>query len=228
MLRTLDRPGVIRALPAILGGVLVLHFAVTCLYLSPLNPIKIALLEYVSEYMQPFFQQRWDLFAPNPLVDTRMLLISCRIKNERGELEERPWSNMSAPFRAQKQRYRLTPADRIDRAHMASIHLLFEKPDALADKLLNTPDDTPEYKRAIEVIEHDRKARQELGTELMARVASAECDRLYGAEHTTAVRTRMVVIKSPPFSKRWSSLEEDGQTSYVDFDWLPYQRVAPL
>ncbi|MGH9885569.1 MAG: DUF5819 family protein, partial [bacterium] len=165
LLRTLDKSGVIRALPAVLGGVLVLHFAMTCLYLSPLNPIKIALLEYVSEYMQPFFQQRWDLFAPNPLVDTRMLLISCRIKNDRGELEERPWSNMSAPFRAQKQRYRLTPADRIDRAHMASIHLLYEKPDALADKLLNTPDDTPEYKHAIELIELDRKAQQELGTE---------------------------------------------------------------
>ncbi|MEO7735563.1 MAG: DUF5819 family protein [Kofleriaceae bacterium] len=222
------RAGITRVLPGILGGVLVLHFAITLVYLTPLNPIKIELLPYVSQYMQPFFQQRWDMFAPNPLVDTRMLLISCRTKNEHGELEERPWSNMTAPLRAQKERYRLTPADRIDRAQMAAIHLLYEKPDVLADKLINTPEDTPEYKSAVELIERERKAKEALGTDLMARVASAECDRLYGPAHTTAVRTRMVVIKSPPFSKRWSSAEQEGQTSYVDFDWLAYQSVAPL
>jgi hypothetical protein len=224
----LRKPGFTRALPGILGGVLVFHFAITCLYLTPLNPIKIALLPYLSEYTQPLFQQRWDLFAPNPIVDTRMLLIACRVKSEGGEIEERPWSNMTAQFRAQKERYRLTPADRIDRAHMASVHLLYEKPDPLTDRLLNTPEDTPEYRRAVEAIETDRKAKRELGTHLMARVASAECDRLYGPGRTTEVRTRMATVKSPPFSRRWSSAEEAGETSYVDYDWLPYEQVAPL
>jgi len=223
-----ERPEVTRVLPAILGAVLFLHFAITCVYLTPLNPIKIELLPYLSQYMHPFFQQRWDMFAPNPLVDTRMLLISCRIQNERGELEERPWSNMTAPLRAQKERYRLTPADRIDRAQMAAIHLLYEKPDVLADKLINTPEDTPEYKDAVTIIERERKAKEALGTQVMARVASAECDRLYRPARITAVRTRMVVIKSPPFSKRWSSADDEGQTSYVDFEWLPYEQVAPL
>jgi hypothetical protein len=215
-------------LPAILAGFLMLHFGITCLHLTPLNPVKITLLPYLSEYTQPLFQQRWDLFAPNPIVDTRMLLIACRVRTERGDIEERPWSNMTAQFRALKERYRLTPADRIDRAHMASVHLLYEKPDALTDKLLNTPEDTPEYKQLVEVIEAERKAKRALGTQLMARVASAECDRLYGPDRTTEVRTRMVTVKSPPFSRRWSSVEDAGETSYVDFDWLPYERVAAL
>src|SRR4051794_40035543 len=94
-----------RLLPAILGGILVLHFSLTCLYLTPLNPVKVALLPYIATYIEPFFQQRWELFAPNPLVDTRMLLIACRVRNERGEIEERPWSNMTASFRALKERY---------------------------------------------------------------------------------------------------------------------------
>jgi hypothetical protein len=217
-----------RAFPAILAGFLVFHFSVTCLYLTPLNPIKVALLPYVSAYIEPIFQQRWELFAPNPIVDTRMLLIACRVKDEQGVIEERPWSNMTASFRALKERYRLTPADRIDRAHMAAIHLLYEKPDALTDKVINTPEETPEYRKAIELLEAARKSKKELGYQLMARVASAECDRLYGEGKTSEVRTRMVTVKSPPFSKRWSTAEEAGETSYVDFDWLPYQKVAAL
>lgn len=204
------------------------HFGITCAHLTPLNPIKVALLPYLSAYIHPFFDQRWELFAPNPVVDTRLLLIACRVKNERGEIEDRPWSNMTAAFRAQKERYRLTAADRVDRAHMASVHLLFEKPDALTQKLLDLPDDSPEYRQALEVIDADRKAKREAGTELMARVASAECDRLYGPAQITFVRSRLVTIKSPPFSKRWSTVEEAGETSYTDFDWLPYQRVAGL
>jgi uncharacterized protein DUF5819 len=217
----------IRALPGILAAALLLHFGITCLYLTPLNPIKPALIPALEGYMSPFFTQQWGLFAPNPKVDTRLLLVACKVVNEQGQVEERPWSNMTAPFRALKQKYRLTPADRLDRAQQVSVHMMYAKPDDLAQKLIDNPEDTPEYRKAVELIEQDRKTRKETGTRLMARVASAECDRINGEGKTREVRVRLITIKSPPFSQRWSP-NEDGETSRMDFDWLPYEKVAAL
>ncbi|HVE86991.1 MAG TPA: DUF5819 family protein [Myxococcales bacterium] len=214
-------------LPAILGGILAFHFTVVGLFVTPLNPVKLVLIPYLDAYIRPFFTQRWELFAPDPVVPTRLLLVACRMKNEQGEVEERPWSNMSAPFRAMKEKYRLTPADRIDRAQMSAINMMFEKPDTLVEKLTKTPEDTPEYRKAIEYIELERKARYQTGLRILARVASVECDRLYGQGKSTEVRARLVNIKSPPFSERWSP-NSAGETSYVDFEWLPYEKAAPL
>jgi hypothetical protein len=210
-----------------LAAVLLLHFGITFLYLTPLNPIKPAIIPALEGYMSPLFTQHWELFAPNPRVDTRLLLVACRVVNEQGQVEERPWSNMTAPFRALKQKYRLSPADRVDRAQQSSVHMMFAKPDALAQKLMDNPEDTPEYRKAIELIEQDRKTRKEAGTRVMARVASAECDRLYGEGKTRDVRVRLVTVKSPPFSERRSP-NEDGEASRMDFEWLPYEKVAPL
>ncbi|QRN99311.1 hypothetical protein JRI60_09945 [Archangium violaceum] len=215
----------VRVLPGLLAAVLFFHFGMTALYLTPLNPIKVALLPKLEGYMQPFFEQRWELFAPNPVVDTRLLLVACRVTDEAGQVTEQPWTNVSAPLRTLKERYRLTAADRIDRAQMTAMHLLFAKPDALSEKLQANPEETPEYKKAIELIEKQRKSKQELGREMMARMASVECDRLHGEGRTKEVRVRQVTVKSPPFSQRWSPADS-GTSSYIDFEWLPYQRVA--
>lgn len=214
-----------RLLPGLWALLLLFHFGMTVLYLLPLSPIKLAILPTLEGYIQPFFEQRWELFAPNPIVDTRLLLVACRVADDAGQVQERPWMNVSSPLRALKERYRLTAADRIDRAQMTAMHLLFERGDVLTDKLQAHPEDTPEYRKAIELIEQRRKSRQELGRELMARMASVECDRVHGAGRTKEVRVRQVTVKSPPFSQRWSPLEE-GTNSYRDFEWLPYQRAA--
>lgn len=215
----------ISALPAVVIALLVMHFSITLAYLTPLNPLKVKVMAGLESYMRPFFEQRWELFAPNPVVDTRLMMVTCRVEGEGGQVEEKPWSNVSTPVRELKQRYRLTPADRIDRAQMTSVHLLYEPPDVLTTKLLEKPEDTPEYRKAIELIERRRKVTTELGKELLVRTASVECDRLYGRGRTKEVRVRLATVKSPPFSRRWEPVEM-GSSTYSEFEWMPYQAVA--
>jgi hypothetical protein len=218
----------LKVLPALLIAALVIHYAFTLAFLTPLNPVKLRALPLINAYMVPLFEQRWELFAPDPLVDTRYLLVSCRLKREGGGVDERPYSNMTAAYRELKHRYRLTPADRLERAQFAPIHMMMGEQDALAKRLLAHPDnDSPEFAKAREVIEENRNERGRAGVRLLDRVASAECDRLYGRGRATEVRVRMAIVKSPPFSQRQRPTEQ-GEAKYIDFPWGKYVEVAPL
>jgi hypothetical protein len=209
-------------------GALAIHFVMVAVYVSPLNPLKLRLIPVVYGYIQPMFDQRWELFAPEPHVDTRMLLVSCRMTDAQGNAAETPWTDMTAAFRMLKYKYRLTPADRIDRAQHSAIHMIFDKPDPLVEKLLEHPNESsPEYQKAIKLIEEQRKAKKEVGQRLLARTASSECDRLYKEGQVREVRVRMAVRKSPPFSQR-DLPDEAGEVSFSDFPWMPYERAASL
>jgi Family of unknown function (DUF5819) len=218
----------LKVLPALLVAGLVVHFTFTLAFLTPINPLKLRALPFINGYMVPLFEQRWELFAPDPLVDTRYLLVSCRVKRPDGGLEERPYSNMTAAYRELKHRYRLTPADRLERAQFAPIHMMMGEQDALAKRLLAHPEnDTPAFQRAREAIEEDRNERGRAGVQLLHRMASAECDRLYGYGRSKEVRVRMAIVKSPPFSRRELPTEQ-GEAKYIDFPWGSYVEVAPL
>ncbi|WP_434391220.1 DUF5819 family protein [Melittangium boletus] len=166
-------------MPALLLGGLALHFSLTLAFLTPLNPIKLRLLPLIDGYIQPFFNQRWSLFAPNLEAKTRYLLVSCRGEDARGVSTERPWMNITLPLHELKQRYRLTPADRLERAQMVGVNQLEVEDDELSRKLLEKPADTAEYRAAVAFVEQQREGRKRAGMRLLRRVASRACAELY-------------------------------------------------
>src|ERR1041385_3987390 len=103
--------------PGVLFGALGLHFAATLAYLIPASPLKARIVAPVKRYMEPLFVQHWELFAPEPVVDTRLFLVSCRLTGPDGQ-KETPWSDITTPVRENEYRYhRLTPAERFERLH---------------------------------------------------------------------------------------------------------------
>ena len=56
----------VRGAAVVLALVLSFHFAATALWVSPAVPLYDALAPVLNPYMQPFFQQGWSIFAPNP------------------------------------------------------------------------------------------------------------------------------------------------------------------
>ncbi len=79
----------------------------------------------------------------------------------------------------------------------------------------------------IETLEEAKVSERELALDALNRVASAHCDRLYGAERTSEVRVRMAILTFPRFSQRHLP-DEDGKLEYVTFEWAPHQKVAPI
>jgi hypothetical protein len=67
------------AVASTLIGLLGFHFACTLLYLTPPNPIRIALHQRLERYMHPYFFQSWRLFAPDPGGTDGVVLVACRL-----------------------------------------------------------------------------------------------------------------------------------------------------
>jgi hypothetical protein len=218
---------VVSAAPLVLGVLLAAHFGATLIHLMPMNPIKMRLQPAVDRYIEPYFSQRWELFAPDPVLDTREVLVACRVKQPSGADQETAWSNVTTPLRQLKYHYRLTPADRLERVQSGALHVAFPPDDAVLAKIRKQHDVNEEYRKTIATFDEAKKRDFELGSRLLGRVASAECDRTFGFGLTTAVRVRMLVLRSPPFSKR--TLPNDaGDSFYFDFDWRPYEPVSSI
>ncbi|MFE8605508.1 DUF5819 family protein [Archangium violaceum] len=215
---------VLRVLPAALIGVLAMHFAMTMAYLTPLNPVKLRLMPVVEGYIRPFFEQRWTLFAPNVDALTRYVLVSCRGEDAQGVVQEQPWVNITLPLHELKQRYRLTPADRLDRAQTVGISQLTPDDDEVTKKLLSKPADTEQYRQAVAHVERQREHTKRLGSRVLGRVASSACASLYPSLRMQQVRVRMATIKAPSFSQRMES-EATGDTNYTELPWQPYEEV---
>lgn len=59
------------------AAILVFHFLMTAVYLSPPNLLKRDLGRLAWRYMSPLFYQNWHLFSPNPGISSTKLAIRC-------------------------------------------------------------------------------------------------------------------------------------------------------
>jgi hypothetical protein len=208
------------ALPAVLILGLGWHFSMTLIHVMPTNPISIRLAPIANRYIAPLFVQRWELFAPDPHLDTRMLLVACRVPVSGGETRETPWTNVTAALRAMKNRYRFSPADRLEDAAHGGLAMMFHANDSLVTKLAARKDER--FEPIIQRAEELQELRVKNGLRLVIRVASAECDRQLGADVASEVGLRMVIRELPVFSKRHEP-DSTGKTSYIEFGWWPHE-----
>lgn len=85
-------PPIAKGIAFFLVGLLGIHFGVTFLFNAPDNPVKDALGDEVSGYIQPFFQQNWSLFAPNPINSEDELLVRAQVLDpDSGETTTTDW-----------------------------------------------------------------------------------------------------------------------------------------
>jgi hypothetical protein len=54
------------------------HFAMTALYLTPENHAKRATARQVNDYVLPYFDQNWRLFAPDPMEEDLGIMVRTR------------------------------------------------------------------------------------------------------------------------------------------------------
>jgi len=62
--------------------VLALHFGFTFLHVAPSNPVSQQLAPAVNFWMTPFFDQNWELFAPEPVSRDTGLLVRGKASGE--------------------------------------------------------------------------------------------------------------------------------------------------
>ncbi|NDL59090.1 DUF5819 family protein [Phytoactinopolyspora mesophila] len=85
-------PPIARGIAFFLVGLLGIHFAATFLWNAPDNPIKDSVRDEMRSYIQPFFQQNWSLFAPNPVSSEGEVLLRARTEDPvTGDVRTTEW-----------------------------------------------------------------------------------------------------------------------------------------
>ena len=86
----------VRGAAVALALVLSFHFAATALWVSPAAPLYDALAPVLNPYMQPFFQQGWSLFAPDPPEGDYAFLLRARwTDRSTGQLRTSGWVDVT-------------------------------------------------------------------------------------------------------------------------------------
>jgi len=220
--------GIVRSLmPALLIAALTIHFGLLAIYLMPYNPVKVHLNELSTRYVDPIFTQRWELFAPEPIIGSKVFLVSCRIPDESGEMHETQWIDVTTRLYDMHYRSRISSADRLARAQLAGMYTMSSLHDPLIEHLEKIdPGDDEAAKGVVETIRAAKDANVRRGLRMLTRMASVECDRVHGAGVSRQVRVQMLDVAPPAFSKR-DEPNEKGPMKRVDYEWQPYESVEP-
>jgi len=87
----------------IVVALLAVHVVCTVLYNAPVNPVSKYYQPAVNAYMEPYFMQKWLLFAPEPATSDLKLWYRVKLNNKWGH-----WVDPVAPILAKHQHRRFT------------------------------------------------------------------------------------------------------------------------
>jgi uncharacterized protein DUF5819 len=201
-------------------GWLIFHFALTAVYLAPVSTLKARLYPSVLTYMDPYFRQRWSLFAPDPNGRTRYLQIACKVREQDGSLTESAFYNVTQRFLDTTWSTRIGPGFRVQRAYKAPLTMLDSGSSAWFAILAYQAKGDPDAKARLDASRSRtatyRKAR---AREVAQRIASAECYRQFPGAQIAEVNPAFDVIFPLPFHQRKSADERESMR--VDFGWMP-------
>lgn len=108
------------------------HFALTVIYVSPVNPLRDTLEPLLNTTVGAYFPQDWNLFAPVPRTADFALLVRPLSKNEFNAirtqgLPKNGWYNLSAPLWTRFQSNRFAAYNKLGRpADQAIAHYLIQ------------------------------------------------------------------------------------------------------
>lgn len=183
---------------------LLVHFALTLVYVLPDNPVKAELLPLLNITIDVYAQQNWNLFAPNPISSDFVMLARClddappaaQMKESLADGKE--WTDLSLPIWRAFQADRFSAYDRLIRPLTGTMRTylnggatLNRWRSACADK--NDED-------ACKVYETGLQEAREAGGATLRRLGSGFCGAVSPASTAVALRAR--VQQAVPWSRR--------------------------
>ena len=200
------------------------HFVVTCVYLAPLNPVRLHFSAPIQAYMGTFFQQNWHLFAPDPVSSNLSLLGKCRVAEQ-----ESSWLDITAATLAPVHANRLSPFSAHAHLQLNVLRMYtWGLPAAIDARILKScaafPSDGDE--RAIpghcESLRERQGAARERAKVMIGRLLVDAC-RDAGWPNVEHVNARIALLIFPRFSKRHEP-DSAGGVSFEELGWRSVTR----
>lgn len=214
-----QRPASVKSLLAapLLLGVLMFHFVAVGLHVCPPNPVSVAAEQWVTPYIQPYFSQSWELFAPEPGGTNDAVHIRCH-RWDAQQLVVTDWIDITAPMLRAHQRNRFGSASRMLRASRPRL-----APNQEAQRRAVKHMDGALAARVTELLDAQAAHHLKRGKAHIQRLASAECKRRFGPA-IEQVEARRVSTKVPPYGLRESPPPQTATA--IAFPPMPYVEVA--
>ncbi|NJK31104.1 MAG: hypothetical protein HC927_01100 [Deltaproteobacteria bacterium] len=202
-----SRAWIHRSVGALGVCVLLVHFTITLIYLNPISVVGLASRGRVVEYMEPYFRQRWSLFAPDPPLFNRRLDYQCEVDGEIG-----PWKSRTGGLLDAHARFRFGPSHRMRRYEQAAMSAMIGVKDPVLDEIIAGKDSAPQAQReAIELRLAQLTADKIQGSKATYELSADYCREEIG--EPDRVRFRLTTETIAPFSERDNP------------DWAPEQEI---
>ncbi|WP_283134314.1 DUF5819 family protein [Rhizohabitans arisaemae] len=202
-----------------MGLVLIWHFGMTFLYVAPWNPAYDKSASVVEGYMNPYFGQNWELFAPDPIDYNARVLVRAKVKDASGWERHTGWLDMTGPER-KRALGSLFPG-RVSRVVGGSRQLMTDAdvPPSAASLPKQEETEGPETEtveeKPVDLVLQDQAVRH------MRAIATLAARAEWG-DGVTAVQVRISDHLFPRFEDK--DRNGKGTKTYSDFDW--WQPVA--
>lgn len=206
------------------AGMLAFHFTMTLVHVQTDNPFRDQVFPVVDSYMTPYFTQNWRLFAPTPEEPSKHIGVVCRFA-EAG-VPDTEVIDITAPHYEHLHRYRLSPSQRIIRAQVYPLTRVHPPKDMVMTAMEKlSQSDKEEDREVAKTLELAKEENAKAGMRLLARVASAECDRRFPDAQISEVQLLYFHERAPKFSQR-NQPEAKGEVASLDYGWLAYEKVS--
>jgi hypothetical protein len=227
---------VVLGLALICGTTVSLHFAFTVLHLLPLNPLRPVYADFVSEYMTPFFQQRWALFAPNPPLENKALALRCRLSTPEGD-RQTPWVALDVMTINARRDQLFSPVERLGRVNRSvlsaalgtreeTVALFRDKfkekvTDAVSPGSAELTEEQRRYQTVAEKVDQRHQQQLEAMRPFVNRVASSYCEAFYGEGRVLATQFRIMLHTFPRYSER-AQPDDFGKKQAIELPWSDF------
>lgn len=201
------------------------HFLITFLYLSPVNPLKLAMWDGIHQYAADLFAQNWSFFAPTPIHFDSGLLVKCRLAGG----AESEWLSMSQGMIDGLHSQPLGPYGRLARMHLTAIRFYHGGLNVEREQLRQVACDKDPKSSLCRREDPETRRVREMGRTMVQGLGSAACAQ-YAAragEPAEAVKLRLLQASVRPLSRRHDPSWQP-EVSGTETGWLPYREVAAM
>lgn len=205
---------------ALCGFVLVAHFSLIQISNMPMSPVKLKMANLLDFYVNPYFSQRWNFFAPAPPTFDIVLFARGRYRDPAtGEIETSDWVDVSDALISALRKNRLTS--------------LFHAEISLSNALVHFANYFRRDPRAFMEKDGKKYLRAEIPADIdpadmtvMKRTALAHLEITYPQVTFQSVQLGMTVYTLPRFTQRDKELTEDPPAVAL-VAWQPAEWVPP-
>jgi hypothetical protein len=195
----------------------------------PMSPLKLKMANLLNFYVNPYFSQRWNFFAPTPPTFDIVLLARGRyLDPDTAEIENSEWVDVSDTLIDALRKNRLTP--------------MFQAEISLSNALVHFANNLKKDPRTSMEMDGKKYLPAEIPADVdpadmtvMRRSAMADLEITYPKITFESVQLGIMVYTLPRFTERHKGLAEDpaavALVAWQPAEWVPpyccYSRVNP-